>query len=235
MLDVLPGVTTNDTGYRALSDPELSGQGTLGMSVRRHRANRFHLFRSEAGEMASFATRRRSRSPVSNLLRPRGPAAVGWFVMPVHVDAVERCANRAWPHIAQECGEVLPFVADSYAATAVIRIRRVAGLLASGAHVQPRTVFARGATASMPMSRVVAAIDRGCLAQQASATTNTPRAERVTAHDTDGLAIAAALPLDAAISRRADAREHNKSSNPEARKRNERRHVSIVSDKWGDR
>ena len=72
----------------------------------------------------------------------RRPAAVGFFVVPVVVDSVDRISlGRAWTHILIEILKRLPSFAYFYAASAVSMVFMMVGAFASSPHLRPDTPF----------------------------------------------------------------------------------------------
>src|SRR4051812_42634931 len=82
-------------------------------------------------------------APIARLLLDRGPTAIPRLIAAIVVDALDRHARRALPHIGEEGVEALPALAHGDAAARVGREAVMARLSASGSHADPRLPRAR--------------------------------------------------------------------------------------------
>lgn len=99
-----------------------------------------------------------------------GPFAIGRFVRAVVVDAVQGVLwRRPLAQVAKERGEVtLPFVTHPNPATAIVGILVIRRIVTAAAHIQPRLVLWRVASAVRQAQRVLRQFAR-------PSTTATPR------------------------------------------------------------
>lgn len=102
---------------------------------------------------APFANHQeRAASPIPRLILPRRPSAVGGFIVPVWVDALQGEIRRALAHVLKKGHEAsAPAFTNGDAARAVILKAPVAGVIAARLHSLPRdvslgSVLARGVT-----------------------------------------------------------------------------------------
>lgn len=79
-------------------------------------------------------------SPVFGLLRARRPAAIGWKVILVVVNAIKRQAVRAFTHISKKIDEIVPAITDSNPSAAVVFKPSVVFVTAPSKHAGPRQV-----------------------------------------------------------------------------------------------
>lgn len=94
-------------------------------------------------------------APIRRLLSSCRPSAVGRFIVPVAVDAIDR-VRRGGPraHVGEEVFESLPSVAYANASTAIIGEPFGAGVRATFAHAAPRLPF-WGAGTSVRCCRMI--------------------------------------------------------------------------------
>lgn len=81
-----------------------------------------------------------SLAAVPELHVPSGPATVFGLVVPIVVDAVERHAGRAMPHVGKERREALPPFAHLDAAAAVVAESMMVGVPAPLPHATPQPI-----------------------------------------------------------------------------------------------
>lgn len=114
--------------------------------LRRSLCNRVRLEAGNLGEIA-YGVRdafyryltRDSRIPSLHLLR--SPSTVGRFVVSVIVDSVYGISERTLAHVRRKCNEAFaPSFADGYSPTTVVAILPVIGVVATAAHVAPRSI-----------------------------------------------------------------------------------------------
>ena len=77
---------------------------------------------------------------IAPLLGGCRPAAVGWLVVAVNVNAIDRCAIWSLPHVSQKVFELRPPLANNDAATAVIHPRVSPRIATPGHHCLPGPV-----------------------------------------------------------------------------------------------
>jgi hypothetical protein len=92
-------------------------------------------------------------TPVSSLFRWSSPTAIGRLVIPIIVYSLYLFAWPLGTHIGYEFCENLPSFANFNAATAVLCVVIIVGILTSGFHAYPRKVFRGNLPASgVPMN-----------------------------------------------------------------------------------
>jgi hypothetical protein len=85
-------------------------------------------------------------TPVVVLLGVRRPPAIPGLVVAVGIDPVQGRPKRAWPHVFNEVVEVRPAVAVGDAATTVVLVARVIGVVTTRLHRAPGVVRGRAGT-----------------------------------------------------------------------------------------
>ena|SRR5215467_15713105 len=70
-----------------------------------------------------------------------GPTAIAWFVVAVIVDALKRVVVWSWSHVGVKVFELLPALADFDAASTIVFVAWVVGVLAALPHAAPGFVF----------------------------------------------------------------------------------------------
>ena len=131
---------------------------------------------------------------IVSLLGRRRPSAIGWFVVPVWIDAVYGCVvERTRPHVCQEGGAgVKPSVAYADAPRAIQMVVIVPGIVAALFHVLPHDPFLGYVAATGTTVFVVGG--SYALTLEASATHNASTAQVGAAHDVRSAAVATTDP-----------------------------------------
>jgi len=133
---------------------------------------------------------------IARLLDATCPSAIGAFVGAVYVDAVNGGLPKwLWPHVAKKgLKRLVPFLAYTNAATAVIAVVWSVAIGASHAHVHPATVFgAHSAAPCIAMNETALGCD---FSEPTSTALGLTRPQRVTVNSFAELsAIATAAPM----------------------------------------
>jgi hypothetical protein len=86
-----------------------------------------------------------SSAPISCLFAGHSPSAVGWFVIAVVIDSLDRVQRRrTWPHIPiKGLKGITPFVTHFYAATAIFVIAGAFWIVAPVQHRAANAIFGK--------------------------------------------------------------------------------------------
>lgn len=149
------------------------------------------------GTFESFGPRG-ARAGVRSL-RPRvGPSAIGRFIVPAGIDAVQLEARRTRPHVRKKDSEVLPLLTDRDPSGTVPLVTGRLRVSAASEHVAPRVVFGRPlARRRMPVRcppRVASRHRAHPFNAQATATLCRPFPQIVASHRQSRAAVAVAQP-----------------------------------------
>ena len=97
------------------------------------------------GQRAAIISEAASPAFVVGLDDRECPSAVGFFVVPVHVHAINGMSTRwTMPHVCKEiCEGIAPVIADANSSATVVGVVLIGGGHAASNHVTPRSIFRR--------------------------------------------------------------------------------------------